>query len=46
MILAGVDNSGSVKGLRYAEFVVPLVQAVQELDSANVGRQEIIRRTG
>ena len=27
---SGVDNSGDIKGLRYAEFVVPLVKAVQE----------------
>lgn len=32
---SGVDKSGNVLGLRYAEFVVPLVKAVQELDSMN-----------
>ncbi|MEZ5014726.1 MAG: tail fiber domain-containing protein [Chitinophagales bacterium] len=30
---SGVDKSGDVLGLRYAEFVVPLVKAVQEIDS-------------
>ena len=28
---SGVDNSGELLGLRYAEFTVPLVKAVQEL---------------
>ena len=29
---SGIDKSGSIMGLRYSEFVVPLVKAVQELD--------------
>jgi trimeric autotransporter adhesin len=29
---SGVDRSGTLLGLRYAEFTVPLVKAVQELD--------------
>ncbi len=32
---SGVDKSGNIMGLRYAEFVVPLVKAVQELDERN-----------
>lgn len=32
---SGVDKSGKLLGLRYAEFVVPLVKAVQELDKQN-----------
>ncbi|MEZ5015323.1 MAG: tail fiber domain-containing protein, partial [Chitinophagales bacterium] len=31
---SGVDKSGELYGLRYAEFVVPLVKAVQEMDSS------------
>jgi cell division protein FtsB len=29
------QNEGGVYGLRYAEFTVPLVKAVQELDAEN-----------
>ncbi len=32
---SGVDNTGKIMGLRYAEFVVPLVKAVQELSGEN-----------
>ncbi len=32
---SGVDKSGKIMGLRYSEFVVPLVKAVQELSSQN-----------
>lgn len=32
---SGVDKSGNIMGLRYAEFVVPLVKAVQELSAEN-----------
>jgi uncharacterized protein YlxW (UPF0749 family) len=32
---SGVDKSGSLYGLRYAEFVVPIVKSVQELDQEN-----------
>ena len=32
---SGVDKSGDILGLRYAEFVVPLVKAVQELSEQN-----------
>ncbi|MFN7014608.1 MAG: T9SS type A sorting domain-containing protein, partial [Bacteroidia bacterium] len=32
---SGVDNSGEILGLRYSEFVVPLVKAVQELSVEN-----------
>jgi len=42
---SGVDapkNSGDVYGLRYSEFVVPLVKAVQELDSANKAKDQKI----
>lgn len=32
---SGIDNTGKIMGLRYAEFVVPLVKAVQELAAKN-----------
>jgi hypothetical protein len=32
---SGVDKTGKIWGLRYAEFVVPLVKAVQELSKEN-----------
>ncbi|MEP7318130.1 MAG: tail fiber domain-containing protein [Panacibacter sp.] len=32
---SGVDKTGKIMGLRYAEFVVPLVKAVQELSKMN-----------
>ena len=32
---SGVDKSGKIWGLRYSEFVVPLVKAVQELSGQN-----------
>lgn len=32
---SGVDKSGEIMGLRYAEFVVPLVKSVQELSEQN-----------
>jgi hypothetical protein len=32
---SGLDKSGEILGLRYAEFVVPLVKAVQELSTEN-----------
>jgi hypothetical protein len=32
---SGIDNTGQIMGLRYAEFVVPLVKAVQELSADN-----------
>ncbi|MEZ5012906.1 MAG: tail fiber domain-containing protein [Chitinophagales bacterium] len=32
---SGVDKSGKILGLRYAEFTVPLVKAVQELSTEN-----------
>ena len=41
----GVDrpsHNGDYYGLRYAEFVVPLVQAVQELSDQNAVQQEMI----
>jgi hypothetical protein len=44
---SGVDapkNDKDFYGLRYAEFVVPLVKAVQELDSANKAKDERITR--
>lgn len=36
---SGVDKSGMVMGLRYAEFVVPLTKAVQELNLVQNGLQ-------
>jgi len=38
---SGLDKSGEVLGLRYAEFVVPLVKAVQELD-ANDEKKDVL----
>lgn len=32
---SGIDKTGKIWGLRYSEFVVPLVKAVQELSSQN-----------
>lgn len=32
---SGVDKSGNIMGLRYSEFVVPLVKSVQELAAMN-----------
>lgn len=32
---SGIDKTGKIMGLRYAEFVVPLVKAVQELSKSN-----------
>lgn len=32
---SGIDKSGKVMGLRYSDFVVPLVKAVQELSKMN-----------
>jgi hypothetical protein len=36
---SGVDKSGELMGLRYSSFVVPLVQAVQELSKQNENLQ-------
>ncbi len=44
---SGVDapkNSKDFYGLRYAEFVVPLVKAVQELNEQNAALEERVRR--
>ena len=38
---SGVDNTGKIMGLRYAEFVVPLVKAVQELSKENDEQKKI-----
>jgi hypothetical protein len=39
---SGVDKSGEIMGLRYSEFVAPLVKAVQELSRQN---EELQRKT-
>lgn len=39
---SGVDKTGKIMGLRYAEFVVPLVKAVQQLDSVNKAQNTAI----
>jgi hypothetical protein len=39
---SGLDKSGEILGLRYAEFVVPLVKAVQELSTENSELEERI----
>ncbi|NNV55491.1 tail fiber domain-containing protein [Limnovirga soli] len=38
---SGIDKTGKVMGLRYAEFVVPLVKAVQELSNENEAQKKI-----
>jgi hypothetical protein len=40
---SGLDKSGEILGLRYAEFVVPLVKAVQELSIENEGLKDIVQ---
>lgn len=40
---SGVDRSGELLGLRYAEFVVPLTKATQELDELVVKQQSQIK---
>ncbi|CAN5801600.1 hypothetical protein BH10BAC2_BH10BAC2_40980 [soil metagenome] len=37
---SGVDKTGKIMGLRYSEFVVPLVKAVQELSAKNDSLQQ------
>ena len=37
---SGVDNLGKIMGLRYSEFVVPLVKSVQELSAKNDSLQK------
>ena len=39
---SGIDKSGKIMGLRYADFVVPLVKAVQELSKQNEDLQKQI----
>ena len=39
---SGVDKSGTLWGLRYAEFTVPLVKAVQELNERNATLQKML----
>jgi hypothetical protein len=34
---SGIDKTGKILGLRYSEFVVPLIKAVQELSAENAG---------
>jgi hypothetical protein len=36
---SGIDKSGTLIGLRYSEFVVPIVKSVQELDQENKNLQ-------
>lgn len=39
---SGIDKSGKIMGLRYSDFVVPLVKAVQELSKQNEDLQKQI----
>jgi len=39
---SGIDKSGNIMGLRYSDFVVPLVKAVQELSKQNEDLQKQI----
>ncbi|MFN5319748.1 MAG: tail fiber domain-containing protein [Bacteroidia bacterium] len=44
---SGIDKSGTLIGLRYSEFVVPIVKSVQELDNENKNLQsqiELLRK--
>jgi hypothetical protein len=41
---SGVDKTGKIMGLRYAEFVVPLAKAVQELSKMNDDKDALIQR--
>ena len=45
---SGVDKAGNVMGLRYAEFVVPLVKAVQEqqqqIDALKLQNEKLLER--
>ncbi|MFI5170875.1 MAG: tail fiber domain-containing protein [Chitinophagales bacterium] len=41
---SGIDKSGKLMGLRYSEFVVPLVKAVQELDSITKQQNTLINK--
>ncbi len=43
---SGVDKTGDIMGIRYAEFVVPLVKAVQELSKLNDDKDEAIKTQG
>lgn len=37
---SGIDKSGTIMGLRYSDFVVPLVKAVQELNDKNMALEK------
>jgi len=39
---SGVDKNGPLWGLKYSEFTVPLVKAVQELNTKNIELQNTI----
>jgi hypothetical protein len=39
---SGIDKSGNIMGLRYSDFVVPLVKAIQELSKQNEDLQKQI----
>src|SRR5215470_12928772 len=39
---SGIDKSGKIMGLRYSDFVVPLVKAVQDLSKQNEDLQKQI----
>ena len=41
---SGIDKSGKIMGLRYSDFVVPLVKAVQELSKQNDDLQKRIEK--
>jgi hypothetical protein len=39
---SGIDKSGSLMGLKYSSFTIPLVKAVQELNEKNEQQQKLI----
>ncbi len=39
---SGIDKSGTLMGLKYSSFTIPLVKAVQELNEKNEQQQKII----
>jgi hypothetical protein len=43
---SGIDKTGTTLGLRYSEFVVPLVKAIQEQQDIILTQQKMIEEMG
>jgi hypothetical protein len=43
---SGIDKSGKIWGLRYGEFVVPLIKSVQELSKMNKEKDSMLAEQG